>query len=77
MGRGVNSPAHRAGDGRALTLRPFSEITLTCLAKRLLLAFYLQKRLHQRWRRQDVFLDDFRQGFDFLIGEFLEEIPSD
>ena len=34
------------------------------------------KRLHLCWREQDVFLDDFRQGFDFLIGEFLEETTT-
>ena len=72
----MGSPAYRAGDGRALTLRPFSEKTLTGRTKCLLLAFCLQKHLHWRWREQDIFLDDCRQSFDFLICEFQEETSA-
>ena len=40
-----------------------------------ILAFCLQNAYLHR-RKQDVFLDDFRQGFDFLIGKFLEETAA-
>ena len=59
---------------KTLTFRRFVNKTFTFARESGM--FLFTKSLHLCWQEQDVFLDDFRQNLDFLIGEFLKETSA-